>query len=107
MEAEFVAPKKDNRGLSKKDRHSHNLRDELQLVGKKQQRMLQSLSTADGEMSEQEKFEAFYDGLSKKEKQQWDKMQMQAKKIESKGVTPSASDGSGKKKGKDRSSNDL
>lgn len=83
---DYTIPRKDNRAKAKKNNHSHNLRTELELIEKKRRRFLQSLESTFATEKKQQDFEDFYEGLSRKEKRKYDKMNDEISKIELKGV---------------------
>lgn len=86
MEDDFVMPIKDKRGKNKSDKHSHNVKIELDLLQNKKKRFIQSVGTANDEEEEKAKYDKFYEGLSQSEKRKWDKMNREIGKIEGKGV---------------------
>ena len=85
-EVEYTVPRKDDRAKAKQNNYSYNLRTALEVNEKKKKRFLQSVE-AKVEDGEQKNFEEFYNGLSKKEKRQYDKLNEKIDQIEAKGVT--------------------
>ena len=84
---EYSAPRKDDRAKAKRHNYSYNLKTALEVNEKKKMRFLQSVEATAGQTAEEKDFDEFYNGLSKKEKRQYDKLNSEIEKIESKGVT--------------------
>ena len=83
---EYTIPRKDDRGKAKKTHHvSHNVRIEHEVNQKRIKRFIQSVETT-SQQKEQQDFEDFYEGLTRKEKRIYDKLSGEIHKLEAKGV---------------------
>ena len=85
---EYTIPIKDDRGKARKNKHhSHNVRIEHEVMEKRMKRFIQSVeATSSTQQTEEQNFDEFYEGLSRKEKRKFDKMNNEIQKIEAKGV---------------------
>mmetsp|Transcript_62588 Transcript_62588/g.72801 ORF Transcript_62588/g.72801 Transcript_62588/m.72801 type:complete len:101 (+) Transcript_62588:24-326(+) len=86
MEFEYSMPTKDDRARSKKSHACSNVRTELNINDKRRKRFIQSVESVSMKGHENQTADEFLEGLSKKQKRVYQKLNDEIHKIEKRGI---------------------